>query len=305
MRGLGHDRIFLLSFLPAALILGGVLLVFLITLFNSSFEALRVFGPELFLRNMWDPERELYGLAGPVLGTFVTSIIAVVVSLFFSIPLSIFLHEFLKGRIREIMASVIELMGGIPTIVYAMWSLNYLAPFLKTYVMEPLYSYMGFIPLFSCSPVANFSVFTAGVAIGISLTPYVTSIIVESYRLIPSTYREACLGIGATRYETVRITLSLARPAILAAALLGFARAAGETTIAVSTIGNAISLSPCLFAPGSTVPALIASQYGNANLHVYAGSVLHASALVILVTTLVLCFAGLRILDKWRVRVVA
>lgn len=305
MRGLGHDKAFFLSFLPAAIILGGILLIFLMALFNSSFEAFRVFGPELFFRNMWNPEKEIYGVAGPVLGTFVTSFLAVVVALFFSIPLSIFLHEFLRGRIKEVMSSIIELMGGIPTIVYAIWSMNYLTAFLKTNVIQPLYSYLGFIPLFSCNPASNFSVFTASVAIGISLTPYVTSIIVESYRLIPLMYREACLGIGATRYETVRMMLSLARPAILAAAILGFARAAGETTIAVSTIGNAILITPCLFAPGSTVSALIASQYANAGLYLYASSVLHASALIVLVVTLILSFAGLRILEKWRVRVVA
>lgn len=305
MPRLSHDKVFFISFLPISIIVASILVVFFITLLNYSLSAIKVFGLRLFIESAWDPEKELYGVAAPVIGTFITSFIAVVASLFFSIPLSIFVLEFLRGRLRDVLASIVELMGGVPTIVYAIWSLNYLTVFLKSYVMEPLHRYLGFIPLFSCKPIAGLSIFTAGVAIGISLVPYMTSIIIESYRLIPSMYREACLGIGATRYETIRILFSLARPAIIAATLLGFARATGETTIAVATIGNAISLSSCILGPGSTVSALIASQYENASLYMYAGPVLYASALLILVVTLILSFIGLRILERWRVRIVA
>ncbi|MEM1916756.1 MAG: phosphate ABC transporter permease subunit PstC [Ignisphaera sp.] len=299
-----HDRLFLISFLPTAFIISSILVLFLIIFSSNSLDSIKMFGVKLFTESIWDPEKEVYGVLAPIIGTFTTSSIAVFISLFFSLPLSILITEFLRDRARDIFSSVVELMGGIPTIVYAVWSLNYLAPFLRAYVMEPLHMYLGFIPIFSCRPVTGFSIFTAGIAIGISIVPYMTSIIVESYRLIPSIYREACLGIGATRYETTKILLSLAKPAILASAILGFARATGETTIAVVTIGNSMNLSPCLFAPGYTVSALIASNYENAGLYIYAESVLHASALVILFVTLILSFVGLMILDRWRVKIV-
>ncbi|MCS7111503.1 MAG: phosphate ABC transporter permease subunit PstC [Ignisphaera sp.] len=299
-----HDRLFFISLLPASIAITGVLILFILVMLSKSYESINTFRIELFTKSVWDPENERYGVLSPVIGTFVTSVISVALAIVLSIPLSISTVEFLHGRIRDVVSSLVELMGGIPTIIYAIWSLNILAPFLKTYVMEPLHRYLGFIPLFSCRPVTGLSMFTAGVAIGISLTPYVTSLIIESYKLIPTMYREACLSIGATRYEMVKILLSLSRPAILASAMLGFARAAGETTIAVATVGNAISVSMCLFAPAYTVSAIIASQYGNAGLYLYAESVLYSAALIVLAATLLLSFAGLSMLTRWRERIV-
>lgn len=299
-----HDKLFFISFLPSALAVSGILLVFLLVMYSQSLKSLETFGFNLYLNNFWNPEKEVYGVLSPIVGTFVTSAIATIVSLFLSIPLTITIAELLKGRVRDVFSSVVELMGGMPTIIYAVWSLNYLAPFLKDYVMVFLHRYLGFIPLFSCNPVTGLSLFTAGVAIGIALTPYTTSIIVESYKMIPMMYREACLGIGATRFETTRILISLTKPAIVAAAVLSFARAAGETTIAAATVGNSMMISLCLFSPGYTVSALIASQYANAGLYVYAESVLYAAALVVLVATLILSFIGVNALSRWRERIV-
>ncbi|MEM1645678.1 MAG: phosphate ABC transporter permease subunit PstC [Ignisphaera sp.] len=299
-----HDKMFFISFLPTAIIISGILVIFFIILLNQSIQSITIFGLNLFIQSVWNPEKEVYGVFAPIIGTFITSSIAVVISLVFSIPLAILITEYLKGRPRDILSSIVELMGGIPTIVYAVWSLYYLAPFLRSYIMVPLHNYLSFIPFFSCRPITGLTIFTASVAIGISLVPYTTSLIIESYKLIPVMYREACLGIGATRYETIKILLSLAKPAIIASAILGFARASGETTIAVTTIGNSMYLSLCLFTPGYTVSALIASQYENAGLYKYAESVLHVAALSILITTLILSFIGLRILDRWRVKIV-
>lgn len=299
-----YDKLFFISLLPASITIIGLLILFLIVLVSHASTSIGVFGLKLFIESVWNPESEMYGILPPIIGTFVTSGIAVTVSLLFSIPLSIFTVEFIGGRTRELVTSLVEMMSGVPTVIYAIWSLNTLAFYLKIYIMEPLYKYLSFIPLFSCKPITGLSVFTAGIAIGIALTPYMTMLIAESYRSIPIVYREGCLSIGATRYETVKILLSLSKPAIVASTVLGFARAAGETTIAAVTVGNSMSLSWCLFAPSYTVPAIIASQYANAGLYVYAESVLHASAMVILIATLILSFIGLKILDEWRRRVV-
>lgn len=301
---LKHDKLFLVSLMPTAVIISGILIIFFAILLSRSLQSTYVFGLELFTQSIWDPEKEVYGIVAPIVGTLITSLMAVGISLAFSIPLAILVVEFLRGRLRDIFSSMVELMGGMPTIIYAVWSLHYLAPFLRSYIMTPLHNYLGFIPFFSCRPITGLSMFTAGIAIGISLVPYTASIVIESYKLIPITYREACLGVGATRYETIGILLSLAKPAIIASAILGFARASGETTIAVTTIGNSMYLSPCLFAPGYTVSALIASQYENAGLYNYAESVLHVAALVVLIITFILSFIGLRILSIWRVKIV-
>lgn len=298
------ERVLFFSLVPFSFILIGLMAIFLLILINRSWESITAFGGDILARNLWDPENERYGLLGPLLGTFITSGIATVIALILSIPLSIFIVDFLRGPLREAFASVVEMMGGMPTIIYAIWAMWYFAPAMKGAILDPLHQYLGFLPPFSCTPLAGFSILTGGMVIGISLVPYSTAIIAESYRMLPAAYREACLGIGATRYETTRISLSLLRPAIIASALLSFARGAGETTIAVATIGNAMSLGTCIIGPGYTMSALIASQYANAGLYKYAESALYLGALAVLVVTLFTSLAGLVLLEKWRVRVV-
>lgn len=298
------DKLFFISILPSAIIVVGLLGVTVLMVASNAYTSIATYGVELFTRSIWNAEREEYGILSPVMGTFLTSIFATLISMFFSIPLTVFLSDFLSGRVRDFFVSLVELMGGIPTIIYAIWGLYYVAPFMKTHLLEPLHIYLGFIPLFSCKPVTGVSILTASVVLGISLVPFSTSIMLESYKLIPLTYREACLGIGATRYELVKEMLSISKPAILASIVLAFARASGETTIAATLVGNAFTTGLCILGPGYTVPALIANQYANANLYRYAESVLYASALVVLTVTLVLSFIGLRVLERWRVRIV-
>lgn len=299
-----RDKLFFLSLLPLSISLLAVLVVSVTTIALRSLDTFQHFGLALFASSIWNPEREVYGLLAPVIGSLTTSAIALLTALILSIPLAITIAEYLQGALKSVVSSIVELMGGMPTIVYAVWASQYLVPFLKQFAMEPLHSALPFIPLFSCKPVTGFSVFAAGVAIGISIVPYVTTLILEAYQSIPVMYREACYGIGATRYESIKILLSLARPAIIAALVLGFARALGETTIAVTTVGNSMYLSSCLFAPGYTVSALIASQFANAYLYQYAETVLYSSILVVVLIAIALSFYGSTTIVRWRLRVV-
>ncbi|MEL9939691.1 MAG: phosphate ABC transporter permease subunit PstC [Ignisphaera sp.] len=304
MKASRKDMLFFLTLTPFSISLLAILVIAILILISRSFEAFNAFGLSLFTSSIWDPEHSRYGLLAPIVGSITTSILATVTALVFSVPLAILLAEYVHDLVRDILSSIVELMSGVPTIIYAMWASMYLAPILKTYVMDPLSIYLSFIPIFSCKPITAFTIFTAGISIGISITPYVTAMIFESYESIPTTYREACLGIGATRYETVKVLLSLAKPAVIASIILGFARALGETTIAVTTIGNSMYLGSCIFSPGYTVSALIASQFGNAYLYRYAESVLYSSALVVLVVAIILSFIGLSLMSRWRRRVV-
>ncbi|MEM1642835.1 MAG: phosphate ABC transporter permease subunit PstC [Desulfurococcaceae archaeon] len=298
------DKVFFLSLIPSSIVLLGILIITVIAISSNSIESLEAFGLNLLASSTWDPENGRYGLLAPVVGSIVTSTLAVLTALILSIPLSILIAEYLRGSIRNIFSSIVELMGGLPTIIYAIWASTYLAPVLKTYIMDPLYRHLSIIPLFSCRPITGFTVFTAGVSIGISIVPYVTAMVLEAYQSIPLIYKEACLGIGATKYESIKIMISLAKPAILASLILGFARSLGETTIAVATIGNSMYLSTCIFSPGYTVSALIASQFANAYLYKYAESVLYLSALVVLFLAILLSFIGLSIIIKWRGKIV-
>ena len=298
------DKLFFFSLIPFSLSLLAILTITVSLLATKSIESLKAFGLSLFTSSIWDPEHGRYGFLAALAGSIITSMLATLTTLALSTPLAILIAEYLHGLARDFISSIVELMSGTPTIIYAMWASTYFAPILKTYVMDPLSTYLSFIPIFSCRPITAFTVFTAGVAIGISITPYVTAMVIESYQSIPVAFKEACLGMGATRYETIKILLSLTKPAILASTILGFARALGETTIAVTTVGNLMYLSTCIFSPGYTVSAIIASQFGNAYLYRYAESALYASALVVLAVAVVLSFVGISIMSRWRRRVV-
>lgn len=298
------DKMFFLSLIPSALTLVGLVIIFLLKVFDRSIESLIVYGMELFKTSTWNPELEIYGILSPLVTTFITSSLATGFAILFSVPLSIFISEYLKKRVKIVVSSLVEMMAGAPTVVYAIWALDYLAPFMRDYVLNPLHQNLGFIPIFSCKPITGLSILTASIALGISLIPYITSIITASYELVPLMYREACLGIGATKSETIITILSISKPAILASALLGLARASGETTITTVLIGSAFTLGMCIIGPGYTVPALIATQYANANLYRYAESVLYVAALVVLVVTLFLSFIGVWMLDEWRRKII-
>jgi phosphate transport system permease protein len=298
------DKLFFISLLPLSSSLLTILVLSIATVALKSLDSLQTFGLNLLISSTWNPERGVYGFLAPLIGSVTTSILAVITALFLSLPLTIVIAEYLRGIVKNVVSSIVELMGGMPTIIYAVWASQYLVPFLKEFIMEPLHNVFKFIPLFSCRPITGFSIFASGISIGISIVPYVTAIILEAYQSIPLAYREACYGIGATRYESIKIMLSLARPAIVAALILGFARSLGETTIAAVTVGNSMYLSSCLFAPGYTVSALIASQFANAHLYPYAESVLYASILFVMMISIALSFYGSSTIIRWRSRIV-
>jgi phosphate transport system permease protein len=298
------DRLFFISLLPLSSSLLTILVLSIATVALKSLDSLQTFGLNLLISSTWNPEIGVYGFLAPLIGSVTTSILAVITALFLSLPLTIIIAEYLRGIVKNVVSSIVELVGGMPTIIYAVWASQYLVPFLKEFIMEPLHNVFKFIPLFSCRPITGFSIFASGISIGISIVPYVTAIILEAYQSIPLAYREACYGIGATRYESIKIMLSLARPAIVAALILGFARSLGETTIAAVTVGNSMYLSSCLFAPGYTVSALIASQFANAHLYPYAESVLYASILFVMMISIALSFYGSSTIIRWRSRIV-
>jgi phosphate transport system permease protein len=298
------DKLFFISLLPLSSSLLTILVLSIATVALKSLDSLQTFGLNLLISSTWNPEIGVYGFLAPLIGSVTTSILAVITALFLSLPLTIIIAEYLRGIVKNVVSSIVELVGGMPTIIYAVWASQYLVPFLKEFIMEPLHNVFKFIPLFSCRPITGFSIFASGISIGISIVPYVTAIILEAYQSIPLAYREACYGIGATRYESIKIMLSLARPAIVAALILGFARSLGETTIAAVTVGNSMYLSSCLFAPGYTVSALIASQFANAHLYPYAESVLYASILFVMMISIALSFYGSSTIIRWRSRIV-
>jgi len=162
------------------------------------------------------PERSMYGLLTPLLGTLATSLIAIIVALPLSVSAVLLVEELLPLRVRGGFTLVVDMMAGVPTIVYGFWGLRVLAPWLRDHVYRPLHTLLGWLPLFSCEPLTGANTLTAGIVLAVMITPYMFAIIREAYHSIPFTYREAVLALGATRYEASRIMLSMVKPAIIA-----------------------------------------------------------------------------------------
>nr|WP_317896004.1 phosphate ABC transporter permease subunit PstC [Pyrofollis japonicus] len=301
------DKLLYYSLLPFASIIVATFILLFIVISYVSFPAIRRYGTSILTATRWapneaSPESSVYGLLAPLFGTLVSSTIAVILALPVAVSVVLVLEEYAPQRLREVIGSIIELMAGLPTIVYGLWGLEVLAPMLRKHVYSPLHELLGFIPLFSCRPITGFNLATAGVLLAIMILPYMVAVARDAYRSIPFIYREAALAIGATRYEYARIMLGLARPGIIAAALLGFGRAAGETVAVALVVGNTPYVGACLFKPAYTVSSLIANQFANANLYPYMMNVLFFGGLLLLLIGMVANTIAVIMIEKVRKR---
>ncbi len=294
-------KIFLL---PFSSLVFGIFILMLIVYFLNSYEIFKREGLAIYFTNVWNaseiPEEEYYGVLAAIYGSLYTSIIAIIISLPLSISLAIFIVDYAPKRLKEFFIIASDIMAGLPTILYGIWGAFILVPFLKNYVMEPLYQSLSFIPLFSYPPTTGFSYLSAGVLLGIMVTPFATSIIREAYRMIPQMYKEALYSLGATRYEATKVLLGYIKPAIVAGMILAFGRAIGETVAVSLVIGNVFNIDISLFAPGYTISSLIANQFGNAFVYEYMVSALFAAGLSLFFIGLIINILALYIIRRWK-----
>jgi phosphate transport system permease protein len=213
----------------------------------------------------WDAVRDSYGALPFIYGTLVTSAIAIVLALPASVGLALFLTEMVPARVRTIVSFPISILAGIPSVVFGLWGLFVLAPILRHQVEPFLAHTLGFLPLFK-GPAIGLGYLAAGVILAIMILPTITSIAVEVLRTVPGSLREAALALGATRWEMIRLSvLPYARAGILGATILGLGRALGETMAVTMLIGNSPTISASLFAPGYSLPAVIANEFAEAS----------------------------------------
>jgi phosphate transport system permease protein len=213
----------------------------------------------------WDPVRDAYGALPFIYGTLVTSVIGIVLALPVSIGLALFLTEMAPKKLSTVVAFPISILAGIPSVVFGLWGLFVLAPILRRYIQPFLGHTLGFLPLFRGPPL-GLGYMAAGIILAIMILPTITSIAVEVLRTVPGSLREAALALGATRWEMIRTSvLPYARAGILGATILGLGRALGETMAVTMVIGNSPTISASLFAPGYSLPAVIANEFAEAS----------------------------------------
>jgi phosphate transport system permease protein len=292
------DQVFkgLLTLAAAAI---PVLLCFLVfELWSGARLAIGKFGLDFVTTSTWDPVAEQFGAFPLIFGTLVSSIIALAIAVPLSLGVAIYLTEFAPKVVRQPVAFLISLLAAIPSVVYGLWGIFVLVPWLRDWVQPALGRTLGFLPLFQ-GPPYGVGMLAAGLILSIMIVPYITSVSREVLLAVPGSQREAALGLGATRWETTRIAvLRYGRSGLIGAILLGLGRALGETMAVTMVIGNRPEVSISLFAPGYTMASVLANEFTEATSDLYVSALVEIGLLLLVVTVLV---NGLARLLVWSV----
>ena len=292
------DRVFKGVLTLLAALLPVLLLVLAYGLYRGAEPAIDRFGFGFLTGSTWDPVMEEFGAFPLIVGTLLSSALALLIAVPLSLGVAIFLTEFAPARIRQPIAFVIELLAAIPSVVYGLWGIFVLIPFLRATLFPFLRELFGFLPFFQ-GPIYGPSMLSAAVILAIMVMPYIMSVSREVLLAVPPSQREAALALGATRWEAViSAVVPYARSGIIGAIILGLGRALGETMAVTMVIGNRHDIAASLFAPGYTMAAVIANEFTEAATDIHF-SALSLVAFVLFIVT-VLVNAGARLLI-WRV----
>ncbi len=251
-----------LSGLAAALAVA-VIAGFVYEVVHLSWPAIQEFGLKFVTTNDWNPVAKRFGAAPFLYGTVVTSFIALILAAPLSIAISIYLTELAPRRIMRPVATLVDMLAAIPTVILGLWGILVLGPFMRDTIEPALHSVLGFLPIFDGDPSA-FGYLTAALILTIMITPIITSVTREVFETVPGDLKEASYALGATRWEMVRqVVLPYSRPGIVGATILGLGRAIGEAIAVAQVIGGANLINASLFHTGGTLAAQIASQFQN------------------------------------------
>jgi phosphate transport system permease protein len=264
--------------------------------------AISEFGLKFITTNDWNPVAKRFGAAPFLYGTVVTSFIALILAAPLSIAISIYLTELAPRQIRRPVATLIDMLAAIPTVILGLWGILVLGPFMRDTIEPALKSVLGFLPIFAGDPSA-FGYLTAALILTIMATPIITSVTREVFETVPGDLKEASYALGATRWEMVRqVVLPYSRAGIVGAIILGLGRAIGEAIAVAQVIGGASLINASLFHTGGTLAAQIASQFQNsagiqkASL-AYLGLILLVFAVIVNVIARVIVQRGSRLSD--------
>jgi len=280
-----------LAALAVLVILGGVI----VALISGAMPALQTFGLNFLVEERWNPVTERFGAIAPIYGTIVTSFIAMLIAVPVGLMIAVFLTELCPMWLRRPIGIAIELLAGIPSIIYGIWGLFVFAPFLQQHVQPALISLFGNVPVLStlfAGPPYGIGVMTAGLILAIMVLPFITSISRDVFDAVPPMLKESAYGLGCTTWEVVRyVVLPYTRVGVIGGVMLGLGRALGETMAVTFVIGNAHKISSSLLAPGTTISATIANEFTEAVGDLYTSSLIALGLILFLITFIVLACA--------------
>jgi len=295
-----NDAVFRAMTRAAAIAVLIILSGIIISLVYGSLPALRAFGLGFLVDESWNPVTERFGAIAPIYGTIVTSVIAMLIAVPVGLFIAMFLTELCPMWLRRPIGIAIELLAGIPSIIYGIWGLFVFAPFLQQYVQPFLIEVFGNVPVLStlfAGPPYGIGVLTAGLILAIMVLPFITSISRDVFEAVPPVLKEAAYGLGCTTWEVARyVVLPYTRVGVIGGVMLGLGRALGETMAVTFVIGNAHHISGSILAPGTTISATIANEFTEAVGDLYTSSLIALGLILFVITFIVLAIARLMLM---------
>ncbi len=267
-------------------------------------EAFQTFGWEFFISSDWDPVQRKFGAFVPIVGTLVSATIAMLIAVPVSFGIALYLTEVAPAWLRTPVGAAVELLAGIPSIIYGMWGLFVLAPFLAEHVYPWVDANMGQLPLVGAlfsGPPLGLGMLTAGLVLAIMVIPFISSVMREVFLTVPTPLKESAYALGSTTFEVAwDVVLPYTRSAVIGGIFLGLGRALGETMAVTFVLGNAHELSTSLLMPGNSIAAAIANEFSEADSPIYLSSLIALGFTLFIVTFVVLSIAKFMLMQLKR-----
>ncbi|WP_426342471.1 phosphate ABC transporter permease subunit PstC [Pseudoduganella sp. S-14] len=281
-----------------------VLVGIIISLIDGALPALKEFGPAFITTVEWDPVNDQFGAAIAIVGTLASAGIALLIAFPVSFGIALFLTEVCPVWLRRPLGTAIELLAGVPSIIYGMWGLFVFAPMFSEYVQPLLKSTLGALPLIGAlfkGPTMGIGILTAGLILAVMIIPFIASVMRDVFEIVPAVLKESAYGLGCTRWEVVRkVVLPYTKTGVVGGVMLGLGRALGETMAVTFVIGNAAKLPTSLFSPGSSIASTLANEFAEASSKLHVSSLFALGLLLFIITFIVLSGAKLMLMGLSR-----
>jgi len=296
-RFMRSDRRFRTLTQLAAFLVVAIFAGIIVTLFIGAMPAIRAFGWGFLTSSEWNPVTEKFGAFPLIYGTLVTSALAMIVAVPVGIGIAIFLTELCPRQLKRPIGIAVELLAGIPSIIYGIWGFFVFAPFFQSTIEPWLINLFANVPIMQdlfAGPPYGIGIFTASLILSIMVLPFISAVTRDVFATVPPMLKEAAYGLGCTTWEVMwRIVLPYSRSGVVGGAMLALGRALGETMAVTFVVGNAHHINMSLLAPGTTISATIANEFAEALGDLYIPSLIYAGLVLFFITFIVLAAAQL------------
>lgn len=277
-----------------------VLVGIIISLMIGAWPAFKEFGPAFITTIEWDPVNDKYGALIAIVGTLSTSLIALLIAFPVSFGIALFLTEICPAWLKRPLGTAVELLAGVPSIIYGMWGLFIFAPFFADHIQPLLAQTLGQVPVLGTlfkGPMMGIGILTAGLILAIMIIPFIASVMRDVFEVVPAVLKESAYALGCTKWEVVRkIVLPYTKIGVVGGVMLGLGRALGETMAITFVIGNAHKLSWSLFAAGNSIASTLANEFAEADSKLHVSSLFALGLILFVITFIVLSAAKLMLI---------